>query len=120
MSGRLLYYRGNINPSHVLPALLCPVVTAIQSAVVLIEAANDGEAGRKGREGEGETMARGGGALMRRVNPPSEREKNTAMLLCVCLCVRVCASEAPLHYREGIQAIWILAEWTSGWRGKIE
>lgn len=25
---------------------------------------------------------------MRRVNPPSERVKNTAMLLCVCVCVK--------------------------------
>lgn len=35
-------------------------------------------------------MARGGGALMRRVNPLSERGKNTAMLLCVHVCACVC------------------------------
>lgn len=110
----LLYYRGNIHPSHLLPAPLCPVVTAIQSVVVLIETTNGGEACRHGEGGGGEMMERGGGALMRRVNPPSEREKNTAMLLCVCVCV----SKAPFYYREGIQAIWILAEWTSGWREK--
>ena len=87
VSDRLLYYRGNINPAHLLPALLCPVVMAFQSAVVLIEAANDDDAGRQGREGGGEERrARGGGALMSGVNLPSEREKNTAMLLCVFLC----------------------------------
>ncbi|CAB1430286.1 unnamed protein product [Pleuronectes platessa] len=52
VNDRLLYYRGNINQSHRLPALLCPVVTALQSAVVLREAANDGDAGRQGRKGE--------------------------------------------------------------------
>jgi len=76
------------------------VVTATQSAAGLTKAANDGEAGRQGRE-EGDPRARGGGVLMRRVNLPSEREKNMAMLLCVCLCVFMCIKKYTSSLQGG-------------------
>lgn len=56
-------------------------------------------------------MVRGGGVLMRRVNPPSEGEKKHSHAA-LCVCEIVC--QKHFYYREGIEAIWTLAEWTSG------
>lgn len=56
----------------------------------------DRRAGTGKEAGERGMMVRGsgGGALMRRVNPPSEGGGGSRAALC--------ASKAPLQYREGI------------------